>query len=297
MKYLPILIYGIVIFLKFSPKHWFNFKIYVLTNIKHLFHNNLKITSKISNILHNTMYNNNAYFYVEVNKELQTFIETNCTYYSYLNEQLKKDFLKRVQSFINDKQFKAYENCSFGNIEIFTIAYHAVILSFGLKHYLFDEFDEIFIGENSLPNTNYNKKIAGLTSTQGYMFFSKNAIIDGLKNPKDGYNILFHEFAHGLCIQAMLSGEDILNDSLFKRWMKSCSNYLDEIEQGKKIFLREYAFTNYQEFFAVSVESFFERSEEYVSSFPEHYQNMCTLLNQNTIHTGNPIIQNRTTYN
>jgi len=297
MKYFFITIYVLIIFFKYFPKYWFNVKIFVLKYLKEKFHSNSSVLLFANKHIHATMYNNSDYFKTEIDFELKKFIAQNCSFYQGLNDELKIDFLQRIQNFINDKTFQSYDNCAFGKNEIYTVSYHAIMLSFGLSNYLYDEFDEIFIGENSLSSNSYDKKIAGLTSTQGYMFFSKKAITDSLKNPKDGYNILFHEFAHGLCIQGLLSGDDILNDTLFKRWMKSCSDYLDDIEEGKKQFLRDYALTNYQEFFAVSVESFFERSMEYQLHFPEHYHSMSVLLNQDVLKASNPLLISRSRYN
>lgn len=296
MSIIILILITCYILTKLFSAQWFQLQLTILHFTKKQIPTSFTANNSISKIIHNLAYNDDQYLYTTIESNLKNFIEKNCIYYQQLNENYKTDFLKRAQSFINDKDFIPIENCNIHSDEIYTIAYHATILSFGFKHYLYDEFNEIYISESSLNNTIYNKKIAGYTSTQGHFYFSKKAIHDGMKNQKDGYNILFHEFAHGLSVQAMLTGESILNEELYKQWMKSCSTYLDEIESGKKEFLRNYAFTNYPEFFAVSVESFFERSEEYKIHFPSHYQAMCLLLNQDTLQTNNPILKHRNQY-
>lgn len=53
-------------------------------------------------------------------------------------------------------------------------------------------------------------------------------------------------------------------------------------------FFRVYAFRNTHEFFAVVVENFFERSEQFRIEYPELYAIIVRLLNQDPIILGSP---------
>ena len=48
-------------------------------------------------------------------------------------------------------------------------------------------------------------------------------------------------------------------------------------------YLRNYAFTNMQEFWAVSLEAFFESPAELKANMPELYGTLCDILNQDPL--------------
>jgi Mlc titration factor MtfA (ptsG expression regulator) len=55
------------------------------------------------------------------------------------------------------------------------------------------------------------------------------------------------------------------------------------MQNGISNILGSYAATNYNEFWAVAVENFFERPKQMKDALPELYQAMCLLLNQDTL--------------
>ena len=57
---------------------------------------------------------------------------------------------------------------------------------------------------------------------------------------------------------------------------------INAINEGHSDFFREYAAKNRHEFFAVAVESFFERPEEFRDHNPDLYNTLSLLLNQDT---------------
>ena len=57
------------------------------------------------------------------------------------------------------------------------------------------------------------------------------------------------------------------------------------MKAGETNILNPYAATNCQEFWAVCIEIFFERSVGFSTQLPELYSALCTLLNQNPLTT------------
>ena len=55
------------------------------------------------------------------------------------------------------------------------------------------------------------------------------------------------------------------------------------MQEGEKNLLGDYAGTNYHEFWAVSVEMFFENPVEYKHHLPELYEAMACVLNQDPL--------------
>jgi Mlc titration factor MtfA (ptsG expression regulator) len=52
-------------------------------------------------------------------------------------------------------------------------------------------------------------------------------------------------------------------------------------------YLRDYAFTNTHEFFAVCVEHFFETPLHFYQKYPDLFKDLCNVLNQNPLNTKN----------
>jgi Mlc titration factor MtfA (ptsG expression regulator) len=55
------------------------------------------------------------------------------------------------------------------------------------------------------------------------------------------------------------------------------------MQAGEASLLDKYAATNYQEFWAVCIETFFERPEEFKKQMPNLYFALCHLLNQDPL--------------
>jgi Mlc titration factor MtfA (ptsG expression regulator) len=57
----------------------------------------------------------------------------------------------------------------------------------------------------------------------------------------------------------------------------------ERMQAGESLFLDPYAATNYQEFWAVCIETFFERSTAFKRQLPDLYSSLCILLNQDPL--------------
>lgn len=99
----------------------------------------------------------------------------------------------------------------------------------------------------------------------------------GALDPKDGHNLVFHEFAHKL---DMLDGSadgtpPIADKELFQRWVATMTAEFTALrnaaERGRATVLDTYGATNAAEFFAVSTECFFEKSRQLQKKHPALY--------------------------
>jgi len=64
------------------------------------------------------------------------------------------------------------------------------------------------------------------------------------------------------------------------------------LESEENSIIREYASLNFEEFFAVCIENFFERPLEFKAEFPQLFDEIKELLNQDTTKS-NPLEQSR----
>ena len=76
----------------------------------------------------------------------------------------------------------------------------------------------------------------------------------------------------------------------FKQWKILATEVMKLSTEGEENFFRKYAETNVYEMFAVCVECFFERTEEFKTNLPELFDCMKRILKQNPLAVSNPIL-------
>jgi len=115
--------------------------------------------------------------------------------------------------------------------------------------------------------------------------FSWRGISEGMKVLDDGINLLLHEFAHALWLEnKMISNQYTVFDP---RWVQEFERYAEaemkNLKANEQHFFRKYAFENIEEFFAVSVENFFERTQQFQQEQPELYRILANLFKQDPL--------------
>lgn len=105
----------------------------------------------------------------------------------------------------------------------------------------------------------------------------KGAFIDD-----DGHNVVIHEFAHQLDdLSGATDGAPVLtNDQSPESWAavfrKAYHRLVHDVEEGRETFLDSYGATAPEEFFATSVEYFFEKSKSLKEKEPTLYAELST---------------------
>lgn len=224
-------------------------------------------------------------FLKQVNKKKWVEILTNeFSFYNKLPDKSKKVFLKKLSYFYHGKNFIPKSGIVLDERKKVLICAAAAQLTFGLPLLKLPHFKDILI----YPSFYYNKRTkqnhVGEVNTQGIIVFSWEHIQKGLDNQEDGYNVALHELAHALRFEDFYPNEE--RHFLKQTDVDKLQRIYDEVKGLAKTqlptFLNKYAFTNLEEFFAVSVESFFERPIAFKKNMPELYACMCNLLNQDT---------------
>ncbi len=211
-------------------------------------------------------------------------------YYSCLSIPQKKRFLHRVKQFMHSKEFRFHAMVEEEYIPVL-ISGAAVQLTFGLRNYLMDYFDVIHVMRREYVLNIDKETYYGHVSKNG-IHISWNRFLEGYGDYTDSLNVGLHEMAHALQFDAYLGLEDH-HDRGFKERLSDFS------EEGRPVFramrkgmshlLDDYAMTNFDEFWAVSVETFFENPSAFREKLPALYQEMSQLLNQDPLLPGNAI--------
>lgn len=125
----------------------------------------------------------------------------------------------------------------------------------------------------------------GAATPNGVIRISLKDFDAGYDNPTDKLNVGLHEFGHGLFMEFLKRAnaaeegvDEILKRNLFN-YIEIADDILNEGKHNDN-FLRDYAFTNRHEFFAVSMEHFFEVPKEFREKIPVLYNALKDLLKQ-----------------
>ena len=106
----------------------------------------------------------------------------------------------------------------------------------------------------------------------------------GAQNHTDGHNVVIHEFAHQIDdLSGHTDGVPILaKDHSYADWervfVEAYDTHVRNVEQGRRTVIDAYGAEGYEEFFAVSVEVFFEKPAVLKREEPEVYEQLSRLF-------------------
>jgi Mlc titration factor MtfA (ptsG expression regulator) len=114
------------------------------------------------------------------------------------------------------------------------------------------------------------------------IYLSWDNFLQGLHHAQDNSNVGLHEMAHALAYVNFVTKteEDENFKGAFTYFSKVARPIFQDMQKGKKNLLGDYAATNYHEFWAVSVEVFFENPHRFKAELPDLYLAMTKVLNQ-----------------
>ncbi len=211
------------------------------------------------------------------------WLRTHNIYYRALNLDNQARFLRRVMDFMRYKEFK-YIDLDPDPMIPLLISSAAVQLTFGLNDFRLDFFDKIYVSGSAYRVHWHKQAFQGHVSLQG-IYLSWDHFFHGYQEYDDGHNVGLHEMAHALTYGALM-GKTTMEKSFrikFKDYVKAAHPIYTNMRNGAESVLDRYAATNFHEFWAVSVEAFFEKPLLLKTCEPNLYSSMCELLNQNPL--------------
>ena len=222
-------------------------------------------------------------------------ISRHSRYYRNLPERLKVYYEDRIIRFIDNKDFISKGDITITEEKKLLIADSAVKLTFGLRKFMFEQFEKIIIFKGEFYSDFSHSRNKGETNPAGAIVFSWKDIVEGDLKEDDGINLGIHEFAHALMVENL--GPQGYDDEYFLDKIPSFEDFYEDTEMLANVrdhhLFREYAFRNKMEFFAISCEQFFEVPEKMKDGIPKLYELICTMLNQNPLAILSPEIASR----
>jgi Mlc titration factor MtfA (ptsG expression regulator) len=217
------------------------------------------------------------------------FLNRKYQYYSNLPWELKLKFLRLVRDHFEYFKFipRYRMNLTPGMKAIICSGASQLVLFLPPESLTF--FTNIIVYPDAYKSK-YTQKVHKGEVNPGFrlIVFSWKGIQAGMEKTKEGLNLLLHEFAHALWLEHKLMHREY--SVLERRWVIRFEELamveMNNMKVNKHHFFRAYAFENIEEFFAVAVENFFERSEKFKAELPELYDVLINLLRQDPLHLG-----------
>ncbi|HMH22739.1 MAG TPA: zinc-dependent peptidase [Puia sp.] len=205
-------------------------------------------------------------------------------YYNRLSLEEQRKFLFRTYQFQQSKNFHYIEVDESAEMPILVSA-AATQLTFGLEKFKLNYFDDIFILRDDYHYGFYSRPFMGHVDQTG-IYLSWDNFIKGISSQTPNCNVGLHEMGHALAYVNFVTQTE--EDKLFKRefteFSKVARPIFTAMQAGSRNLLGDYAATNYHEFWAVSVELFFENPVQFRHELPDLYESMTRVLNQDPLH-------------
>ncbi len=231
-------------------------------------------------------------FYNE-NKDAVFSILSRFQYFENMPTALQIQFVKRLLLFLDNKNFFSRKMESLSFEQKVKISFPAIQITFGFNNFNLEYFKQIFIYPTQYLSANQKDYHQGEVNAKGAIVFSLDNFEKGYDTYHDGINLGLHEMAHALRVNSMKRRKDnILLNEKFKKFRADTTLVFMNLENEENSIIREYASLNFEEFFAVCVENFFERPRALKRVFPDLFDDLKELLNQDTTQT-NPWANSR----
>jgi len=210
-----------------------------------------------------------------------TVLDKHFPYYKTLPPERRDIFLSRLKTFITHKTFIIHNKSGFREMPIL-ISATAIKFSMGLKYFLLPHYPHIHIFPAEFIGVYPNIRVLAGNVSGNKIHISWKHFLEGYQFPEDGQNVGLHEMAHAYYYQNFETNEDIDKDFVdkFGIFNITASTILEKENNSTTASYSPIALENFQEFWAESVELFFERSLFFKKDYGELYYTMVNLLNQ-----------------
>lgn len=233
---------------------------------------NLKVRSKIK----------------KLSSEDINVLENLFPYYKKLNQEHRKNFISRLEWFIAEKVFVPRGDLKTVTPEMkLLIGATAIMVTFGFKGVFLRHFSKILIYPNSYYSTiNQQYHYGEVNPKLGLIVLSWEKFVEGFMHSNSGVNLGIHEMAHAMKLENQIHynrESNFFNPHRWEVYAKEAKIEQSKILKGESDIFRPSAGKNMHEFFAVALETFFEKSAELKDYNPEFYQALVFLLKQDPL--------------
>ncbi len=223
-------------------------------------------------------------------------------YYRLLSDEHRERLAAMVHTFIREKEFVAHHGVEIDDEVRITIAGMACLLLVGIPHLgVYPNVREVIvrpqqfgdeveaIGPDGRKYTIRNMRI-GEAWYRGPIVLAWNNVLRAVAAPCDGYNVVFHEFAHAIDgLTGTTNGSPPMETpEQAADWSRVFSDAFDKFMEanrlGESTFLDPYGASSPAEFFAVVTEHFFEQPRQMLRRHRPLYEQLKRFYRQDPAH-------------
>jgi Mlc titration factor MtfA (ptsG expression regulator) len=228
----------------------------------------------------------------------RAIIARHVPYVAHLTADQRAELERHVQRFVDGKHFEGAGGLRIHDVHRVTIAAHAALLMLGgttdgfprlttilvyPDEYVVDEPQEL---EGGIMSEGPEVFAGHTQSRLGAVVVSWRDVLEGVRDPEDGENVLLHEFAHQLDFE---DGEDngvprhadTAAARRFREVMhREYERLRDDVLHDRDTLLDPYGAEDRVEFFAVATEAFFELPAALSEEHPELYDVLAAYYRQ-----------------
>jgi len=219
------------------------------------------------------------YNFLNKEKYLHELFEENSDFYKQLDTLNKHVFIKRIHLFINTSYFIPNEHITLTSEMVCLFSACFVQMTFKMPKKILKFFNYIEIFPDKFYSTNTKNYHIGEVNLDGHLRLSWEAFMYGHKIKEDGIHVGIHEIAHAISIE-VIKFEDkfsTLVSNLKPIYIRANNEIKGNITRNS--ILRNYAFQNMHEYFAVASETYFEIPEKLKNHYPELYNELEAFYN------------------
>jgi MtfA peptidase len=221
--------------------------------------------------------------------EWRRFLNANFAQYEWLasDERARLDALTQI--LVAEKNWEGCNGVVMTDEIKVTIAAQAGMLAIGLADEYFESILSVLVypGAYLAKQTDYrpggvlvesDSPRRGEASSVGAIVLSWPDVLQSGRVPNDGFNVVFHEFAHALDLQGHgFDGAPLLESrAQYQTWAEVMTaeyhRLIQRTSHGRRTLLDPYGTVSEAEFFAVVTESFFEQPLEMQTEHPQLYE-------------------------
>jgi Mlc titration factor MtfA (ptsG expression regulator) len=215
----------------------------------------------------------------------KAILENTFPYYQRLNQNHKDEFVKKLELVLTGKSFIGRAGVSVITSDMkILIGATIVMVTFGWNDLRLPHFNKILIYPDTYYSTISKQYHRGeVNPRHGIIVMSWSCFLDGMVNENDGINLGIHEVAHALKLENQIyyNGEsEFFNPEVYRSFQLLANEEIQKIKAGNPTVFRSSAGLDDDEFFAVALETFFEKPHEFFDYNPSLYGMLVRLMRQ-----------------
>ncbi|HEY3254306.1 MAG TPA: M90 family metallopeptidase [Polyangiaceae bacterium] len=223
-------------------------------------------------------------------------LDKNIPYLRGLSSEDRSELEALVRIFLAEKSFEGCGGLVLTDEIKLTIAGQACLLLLHRETDIYPNVDSILVYPSAyrVPTQQHEGMVVieedqarlGESWQRGLVVLAWDHVLSGAEQPRDGQNVVLHEFAHQLDSEdgVMNGTPDLGARARFTAWAHVLGDEFDELSQrlhaGRTSDIDPYGATNPAEFFAVLTEMFFEKPRALQRRHPELYAELADFYKQ-----------------